>query len=126
MIFKLVGCAVLLSFLAFTLREFGFKGAPVFAVASGVLLLGLVASRLEETLFFGGALFLSETGGEILGVALKALGISYLFSIASEVCTSLGEGGIARALDVAGRVELVILIMPYVIKIIELGREMLV
>ena len=70
-------------------------------------------------------MFSSRENGEIVGVALKALGVSYLFAVSSDVCTSLGEGGVARALDVLGRVELAIIVMPYVLKIIEMGRELL-
>ena len=125
MIFKLVLGGVLLSFLAFVLREFGWRGAPIFACISATLLVGFATERLGEVLKLGGDMFSSRENGEIVGVALKALGVSYLFAVSSDVCTSLGEGGVARALDVLGRVELAIIVMPYVLKIIEMGRELL-
>lgn len=116
---------MLLSFLAFILREFGWRGAPIFACVSAAMLIGFATERVGEVIKLGGDMFSTEESSEIVGVALKALGVSYLFAISSDVCTSLGEGGVARALDVVGRVELAIIVMPYVLKIIELGGELL-
>ena len=125
MIFKIIGAALLLSLTAFVLREFGWRGAPVFVSVAALLLIGSAASRIGEILKLGEEIFSAEEGGEVISAAVKTLGVSYLFGIACDACSSLGEGSIARALEVAGRIEIAVIITPYFLKIIELGREML-
>ena len=56
---------------------------------------------------------------------LKITGLSYLYSVTSEICSSLGEAGISRAVDTVGRVEMLLVALPYFKKIILLGAELL-
>ena len=59
--------------------------------------------------------------GNVAAVAIKVVGVGYLFGIVSEVCEELGERGIATAVVNVGRVEILVLIFPYLKEILEMG-----
>jgi hypothetical protein len=49
---------------------------------------------------------------------LKIVGVGYLSGIASDLCTDLGEGGLARGATVLGRLEIAVICLPFLEKII--------
>lgn len=122
---KLIGTALLLTVTAFLLRQLGWKGAPVFAVICTVLLLVETADSLAR--IFNSVTLVGEAGdvSEPLRAALKTLGAGYLFGISADVCRELGESGIAKAVEVVGRVEIIAIVVPYFERIIKVGIELI-
>ena len=123
MIAKLFAVAVLFSVTAFILRSFGWRGTPIFCIVCALVLLGESFLSLSSllSLIFG----LSEEldiAAEIKA-ALKILGVGYLYGISADICRELGEGGIAKAAEVAGRVEIMLLILPFAEEIIRVGVD---
>lgn len=118
---RLCGIILLLSGVAFLLRAFGWRGAPVFAAVSAVVLLSESGEVLSSV--FGSVTRIAEAAdiAEPVGAALKLLGLTYLFGICADICRELGEAGIAKAAEVVGRVEIIAVVLPYFEKIIELG-----
>ena len=114
---------MLLAVSAVLLRNFGWKGAPVFsALAIVVILSGLSSEATELVSFFS---FLSEWGGsDLSGAALKILGCGYLFGICADLCRELGEGGIAKSVEVVGRAEIIMIVLPFLKEIINLGGKL--
>ncbi len=47
-----------------------------------------------------------------VGYILRALGITYITSVSSDVCKSVGEGTIAGYVETAGRAEIILLCIP--------------
>ena len=122
---RLVGLALLLTATAFLLRRLGWSGAPVFAVICAVVLIGEAADELGG--LFGAIMALGDEAsvGEPLKASLKTLGAGYLFGISADVCRELGESGIAKAVEVVGRVEIIAIVIPYFEQIIKLGAELI-
>lgn len=116
---------MMLGISGFILRSLGWRGAPVFAVICSVVLL------TEASHILGGVLdsigFLYNEGGikDGVGAALKVLGLGYLFGISADVCRELGEAGIAKSLEIAGRVEIIAVALPFWKEIIEVGVELI-
>ena len=52
-------------------------------------------------------------------------GLGYLFGISADICRELGESGIAKSLEVVGRVEIIAVAVPFWKKIIETGVELI-
>ena len=120
-----VGAAIAFAALIFVLKGLGWRGAAVAGACCAASLLisviikyGSVISDLRE---------ICDTYGvsESAAVMIKIIGISYLFGICADTCRELGEAGIAKAVDVAGRVEITVIIMPYFKEIIEIGVGLL-
>ena len=118
---RFFGIALLLAITAFVLRGFGWRGAPVFALFASVVLMGEGIDELSR-LIGSVEVIGKEVGvGEPVGAALKVLGLEYLFGISSDACRDIGESGIAKAVEVVGRVEIIAVIMPYFAEIINAG-----
>ena len=57
--------------------------------------------------------------------ALKVVFSGYVFGIASDVSAELGEGGIANAVTLGGRLEIALIIMPYLMDVISFAVELI-
>jgi hypothetical protein len=63
--------------------------------------------------------------GDAADKAVRAVGLGYVFGFTSDICTSLGETTLGSLVTAVGRVEIFLLALPYFIKTIELGVELL-
>ena len=106
---------------AFLLRSFGWKGAPVFVAICIVVLISESADAIFEILKFTQSLGNNTDIEKPISAALKILSCGYLFGICADICRELGEGGIAKAVEVTGRVEIIVLVLPFFKKIIDIG-----
>lgn len=120
---RAIGICLTCAVLAFLLRELGFRGAKlvssvaiVGAISFAFLGIGRLASGLD-TSYFG------EDVADAALLLLKIIGASYIFGVSADVCRELGEAGVASAMLVAGRVEILLLILPTLREIIGLGIE---
>lgn len=56
---------------------------------------------------------------------LKALGITVLTQCCAELCRESGESGVANGVELAGKVELLLLALPIISEILSTARELL-
>ncbi len=115
----------MLTFIAFLLRGFGWRGAPIFVSVAVTLIVTKAFTSLISV--FGLVERLSESANikEPVGTAVKIIGLSYLFGISSDIARELGESGIAKAVEMLGRVEILLLALPYFEKIVNIGIELM-
>lgn len=125
MIPKICALAIFSAILFATLDAIGFKSKGLFATLCSLMILSALGDSVSG--IFGSALSVAERTGisEATSCALKAVGLGYVFGITSDVCTSLGESGIAKAVTAVGRVEIFAIAYPYFEKMIALGVELL-
>lgn len=123
---KIVALGFLLAVMALLLRSFGFRGAAVFASLAVAAILSLVAGELGELIGLAekSPLF-GEDALEYFSAIAKIVGASYLFGICADICTELGEGGIAKAVALSGRIEILLIASPYFVRILKLAEGML-
>jgi hypothetical protein len=67
----------------------------------------------------------SSGASELFGSALLAVGVAYLFSFAAELARALGEGTVASALELLGRVEIVVMAAPALAEILKMAEEII-
>lgn len=121
MILRLIGAALILTVSAFLLKNFGWRGAPIFTAIALVLFITEAEGELEY-IFSSIRKIGIESGIEnALSAAIKVLGIGYLFGICADICRELSEAGIAKAVEVVGRVEIIAVVVPYFEEIIKVG-----
>lgn len=125
MIPKVCAMAIFSAILFAILDAFGFKSKGLFGTLCCLIILSALGDMLGEA--FGSVLSIAERTGisEATSCALKAVGLGYVFGITSDLCTSLGEVGIAKAVTAVGRVEIFVIAYPYFEKMIALGIELL-
>ena len=100
------------------LKSFGFRGAPLVSVIAIVSLVSYYSEALlSVSSLFGELSDTAEVGGYV-SAALKIVGISYLSGISRDVCLEIGESGIAKAVSVVTRLELILLTVPYIKEIL--------
>ena len=125
MISEAVGLIILLAVTAYLLRGFGWQGAGIFAAVASVVLLAGAISPLSYVLSSIKKAGASADISAPLRTAIKVLGLGYLFGICADICRELGESGIAKAVEVVGRVEIIAVVVPYFEEIIRVGVEFL-
>lgn len=116
-----MGIAILSAVCAFLLRGLSNRAAPIFASLAAIFILSLCESSIDRIMSDIVGIASGADLSEPVSVILKIIGLGYLFGISADICRELGEGGIAKALEVAGRVEIILLSVPYLIKTLNLG-----
>ena len=120
------GVGILLALLGFLLREIGFRGAPIFGVMAIATLYIVVITRVEAILA-GLSDIASPLGlSELFSVATRIIGIGYITGLSTDMCKEIGNTGIANTLEMLGRVEILALSLPYLIKMVELVAKDLI
>ena len=125
MIGKAVGVALVCAILSALLDGLGFKSRRLFSTLSAiVIMVGLIGGVSE---LLGSVMKIADdTGiGEVADKAVRAVGLGYVFGFTSDICNSLGESTLATLVTAAGRVEIFLLALPYFVKTVELGVELL-
>lgn len=124
-IFAVSGCALLGAVLVLLVRELRAPmAAPVRIAAALVLFLTAfslfvpVVSRLSE-------LFSLAGGGNAAKILLRALGVALVAEITSSLCRDLGENTLAGGVALFGKLEILLLALPFVDELISLAKELL-
>lgn len=120
---RVIGCALISALLGVLLKELGFAGSRMILLLGTVGAIGFAAVCVGEVM--EGIVGLSSENAEYVSVILKMVGISYVAGVCSDICTDLGQTSLSDAISTVGRVEIMILSMPYVKRIIEEGVKLL-
>lgn len=125
MITAVCSFALISAILCLLLREFGFRSPRIFATLCLVLLLSALSSPLAE--LFASVSRITDTAGisSAAGGAARAVGVGYIFGFTADICESVGEGGIATAVLMVGRVQIFLIALPYFERIVSMGMELL-
>ena len=107
--------------MTFILKAFGWRGAPLVAIASMVVLIGFIVASFENIQVIFETLEKEDGIAESCEYLLKILGIGYVSGISSDICRELGECGIASVITTVARIESLVIILPLVIEIMTLG-----
>jgi stage III sporulation protein AD len=125
LILKVCALGIIAATSAFLLKDFGWKGVPVFCLLCFTALLSLVgdsAFALVETFnLIGASADVTEGAADIL----KVIGIGYVAGISSEVCRELGALSIASAVGIFAKLEVILLAAPYLLEAVRLGLELM-
>ena len=120
---KVIAYVLMTLFLGVVLRELGFKGSRLVILLGTVSILGASVLYLGETVSAISAI--TDKGNECAVAMLKIVGVGYAFGICSDVCRDLGESGLSGAVCLFGRVEILMISLPFIKEIIEEGVKLL-
>lgn len=112
-LYSLLGFALVAAVAGFTVKQFEARiGALITLSASAVMLLGVIG---VSSGIIGDIRAIGELGG-VAGTAfkqvVKAVGTAYLAEFAKGVCRDLGEYSLMNAVELTGRVLLLIIALP--------------
>ena len=118
---KEAALGLLVCVLSLLLREAGFRGSRLVSLVGVVGLMGFAVLEVDRIL---DELSLSErlgNGAEQISDIFKIVGVGIVFGMISDMARDMGEGGVASALLVVGRVEIFALSVPYISSVLELA-----
>jgi len=116
---SLLGFALICAASSLILKNFGWKGAPVFVCVCIVGVFSLFSGFFSKIGGSVGEIVKAADIGEYAEAVLKIIGIGYLYTIGSDLCTELGEVGLAKAVTVGGRLEIILISLPYFSEILD-------
>ena len=122
---SLIGFAVVTAILSCTVRQFNNAAGMNVALAGGAFILLSIIAKVSGV---AAALSLVASSGgleeESVAVIVKAIGIAYTTQIAAALCRDLGETALAVKTELVGRIMLMTLAVPLILKITEMLTEL--
>ena len=123
LIFKICGIAVVSSMLILLIKKWGSDLAVMLKIAAGVGLaavcLGAVSpiiSYVRELADMGGSAGLVSS----VEFMLRVLAVAVVSHVSATVCRDCGEGSIGGYVELGGKIEIIILSLPFVKDMIEM------
>ena len=110
---------------AFLLRQFGWRGLPVFASVSFIAILSFSLPYMRELIGLISSVAASQSLLDSATAAIKIIGVGYLSGITADVCRELELPGAASAVMLVGRIEIIAIVSPFFYEIIRMGRELI-
>ena len=122
---KVCALAIICVAVGIVVRQIKSEISFVLRAAGGMLIFGLVLLSMEP--FFS---FFTELGGlggteEYISIMLKSLGVAILAHVCSGICRDAGEGSLAGGVELAGKIEILLLCIPLIRRILGYASEMI-
>ena len=115
-------CAVLL---ALCLRGQQKDFAGLLSMAAIILVFTLTGERVREAVGTLVKIAEGRSWSAVGKVMLKALGITAVSRITSDICIQAGENALAGQVETAGAVEIVLLSLPLAVEILDVAGSLL-
>ena len=115
---KVCGGALLAAIVGFVLSELGFRGKRVVSSFVIIIFLLFFVDAAADAVSMILAIPIDEER-EAINVALKIVGVGHAFNICADVCAELSETGLATALALVGRIEILLIVIPEAMGLIE-------
>ena len=111
---QFIGIGLIGMILAVLFRQHKPEYAPLISLAAGLAVVFLLLGQLEP-IFFQMEEILQQAGigTEYIAVLLKSLGICYITQLAADTCRDAGESAIASKMELAGKITVMTLAVPY-------------
>ena len=124
-VWQWLGLGVAAAFLCMIVRMQQPQMASLCAVTAGLLLIGFVLKELADVQnLFARLAELAGLKEDYLQILLKAIGVSYAAELASQVCSDLGEGGLAVKVGLMGKLCVFTLTAPLLLTMLEMILEL--
>ena len=125
-IIPIVGFALIAGALSVVLRHNRPEFAMPVSIAAGAailaMLLGMCIPILKELESLAAR---AKVNPDDFSVLLKALGICYIAQLAADACRDAGESSMASKIELGGKLAIVSLSLPMVIRLVELAGSLL-
>lgn len=122
---SLVGAAVLCTVCYYVLAELGFRQAKLFLCFCTVVLASALIDSVREKALPLFNMINSTATADVGKTVFKIIGIGYACGICRDVADNLGAGSVSSVIDLVSKLEVLSVISPYVVELIESAGELL-
>ncbi|MBR1528279.1 MAG: hypothetical protein IJ642_03115 [Oscillospiraceae bacterium] len=121
LIFCIIGCILIL-----VLKQYQRAYGVLLSIGICVMVLLTILPQAERILHTAENIYLqSGLDGSYFKLLCKAIGISYLTQLGTDICHDCGESAVASAVELCGRIMLVLLSLPLFLTLAETILELL-
>lgn len=99
--------------------------ATLLSIAAIILVFALTGERIREAVAALTKLAEGRTWSAVGKVLMKALGITAISRITSDICIQAGENALAGQLETAAAVEITLLSLPLALEILDIAGSLL-
>jgi stage III sporulation protein AD len=125
-IVAVVGVGLLTAAACVLLKQYNPLGSLVAAMAGGVILLfGVTGFATDLVELVSGFINQTQLDFRWFSLLLKVLGISYVCKFGTDLCRDAGESAVAGYVEIAGKVILVALSLPYLLELVDTVTELI-
>ena len=124
-LWRICGLALLCAVATMLLSRLGGDLIGPLRLAGSVLIFGVLILGVGEVLTSLRELFAQSGAWQYADRMIRALGLSLLTAICSDLCRDLGEGTLAGGVELAGKLSIVVLCLPLVEEILTVAAEIL-
>lgn len=121
---KICGLALICVIVFSVVRQGGRDFEIPIKLTSAVVFLGILLRMAAPLLSWLREMLFADTVGEYGGILLGAVGIALLTGVCADLCRECREPTVASYVEMAGRVEILILCLPLIRDILETARTL--
>ncbi len=122
---QLSGCALLSAAVILLLRTLRAELAPLARAAAVIALFGAALALYLPVLNGMRQLFALADGTDLAAPLLRATGIALVTELTATVCRELGENGVSEGVMLFGKLEILVLSLPFISAVLDLAKELL-
>lgn len=125
-LFKICACALIGAICAISLKSSAKNAAITVAVLSSLIIIGAVILR------FSGAVktvtdIMKDSGMTNYGkVMIKSLGIGIVVNTVGSICRDMGETSLSSGVELAGKIEILLICLPVITEMLSFIKELLI
>ena len=124
MILRICMLATIALILSMLIKQWKADFLPFIRIAIAVFFAFLILSAATPLLRYLQALMENAFASEYAALLFKALGLAILTQICAEICKESGESGIASAVELVGKIEILLLCIPLINEILTLAKNL--
>ena len=128
LVFKVCGIAVVSSMLILLVKKWGSDIAVTLKIAAGVCLSAVCLGAVSPIISYVREISaMGESAGLVSSAEfmLRVLAVAVISHVSATVCRDCGEGSLGGYVELAGKIEIIILSLPFVKNMIEMTTGLL-
>lgn len=118
--------ALITAFVVIFINQYRPEFSALTITAASAIILTVIAKNAIPLIsqYFG----IAKTSGinsELFTIIIKSVGISYMTVFTSDLCRDFGQHSLCSKVEMAGKISVIIIASPLIIKIVELTGELI-
>ncbi len=125
-LFKLCGAAIIASICVLILKDSAKQASAVIAVFSCLLILSGAILRFSGAIEAVNEIMKDSKMTDYASVMLKSLGVGIVVNTVGGICRDLGESSLSSGIELAGKVEILLICLPLITDTVSTIKELLI